>query len=431
MSAGKKITLLQLIAATYFMVAGGPYGLEEMVKSAGYLAGLACLLIVPVIWSLPTAFMVSELSSALPEEGGYYRWVRRAMGPFWGFQEAWLSLAASVFDMALYPTLFVTYLSYLEPDLKDSLLGWYVKVGLVAVCVLMNIGGVRWVGGSSLLMTLALLGPFVVLVAMAFGQTASPVKKPEDVDFMAGLLFAMWNYMGWDNASTIAGEVDRPRRTYPLAMIAAAVLVTVTYFLPIWAASRSGIEPEKWETGAWVDVARQVGGDALGMAVIVGGMICGFGMLNALVMSYSRVPVVLAADGFLPKIFTRCHPRTGAPWVSISACALAWAAALTLTFDRLLVLDVMIYGLSLILEFVALIFLRIKEPGLARPFRVPGGLWGAVLIAVGPTLLIGFGIYHERDKMAGAINAVLLAAIVTAVGPAVYCVRQWVRPIVD
>ena len=59
--------------------------------------------------------MVGELASALPEEGGYYCWVRRALGPFWGFQEAWLSLAASIFDMAIYPVTFVLYLSRVAP----------------------------------------------------------------------------------------------------------------------------------------------------------------------------------------------------------------------------------------------------------------------------------------------------------------------------
>ncbi len=59
--------------------------------------------------------MVGELASALPQEGGYYAWVRRGLGNFWGFQEAWLSLVASIFDMAIYPTLFVAYLVRLFP----------------------------------------------------------------------------------------------------------------------------------------------------------------------------------------------------------------------------------------------------------------------------------------------------------------------------
>src|SRR5205823_8525360 len=77
--------------------------------------GILILLLLPVFWSLPTAFMIGELSSALPAAGGYYAWVRRAMGNFWGFQEAWLSLAASIFDMAIYPTLFVFYLKQMSP----------------------------------------------------------------------------------------------------------------------------------------------------------------------------------------------------------------------------------------------------------------------------------------------------------------------------
>jgi amino acid transporter len=89
-SASRKVTLLPLIAATYFMVAGGPYGLEDLVKYTGYFAAIGVLLLTPLVWSVPTALMVSELSSTLPEEGGYYTWVRRAMGPFWGFQVACL-----------------------------------------------------------------------------------------------------------------------------------------------------------------------------------------------------------------------------------------------------------------------------------------------------------------------------------------------------
>ena len=97
------------------MVSGGTYGTEDIVHGAGYGRAILILLLTPLLWSLPTAFMIGELSSALPYEGGYYAWVRRAMGNFWGFQEAWLSLVASIFDMAIYPTLFVAYLTRMFP----------------------------------------------------------------------------------------------------------------------------------------------------------------------------------------------------------------------------------------------------------------------------------------------------------------------------
>ena len=109
------LTLWPLIAATFFMVSGGTYGTEDIVQGAGYSRAILILVLTPVVWSLPTAFMIGELASALPKEGGYYAWVHRALGRFWGFQEAWLSLTASVFDMAIYPTLFVAYLARLFP----------------------------------------------------------------------------------------------------------------------------------------------------------------------------------------------------------------------------------------------------------------------------------------------------------------------------
>src|SRR5262249_42314828 len=90
----KRLTFLPLVAATYFMVSGGPYGLEEIVAGAGYLGAILVLAVTPLVWSLPTALMIGELAAALPDEGGYYAWVKRALGPFWGFQEAWLSLVA-------------------------------------------------------------------------------------------------------------------------------------------------------------------------------------------------------------------------------------------------------------------------------------------------------------------------------------------------
>ena len=113
------------------MVSGGTYGTEEIVHGAGYGRAILILLLTPLLWSLPTAFMIGELSSALPHEGGYYAWVRRALGNFWGFQEAWLSLVASIFDMAIYPTLFVAYLTRMFPWFQQGYRGWMVGLAVV------------------------------------------------------------------------------------------------------------------------------------------------------------------------------------------------------------------------------------------------------------------------------------------------------------
>jgi len=419
--ARKKLTLVPLVAAAYFMVSGGPYGLEDLVQSAGYGRALAVLAITPLLWALPTALMVGELASAIPEEGGYYEWVRRAMGPFWGFQEAWLSLAASVFDMALYPTLFVLYLGRIWPRMGDAHVALAVGVGVVAVCVLWNLAGAASVGTGSVVVGALLLAPFAVLSVEALAKpsvAAPPVGGPH-LPLVMGVLVVMWNYMGWDNASTIAGEVENPQRTYPLGILLTVAAVAATYIIVVAAAWRTGIAPAAWETGAWVEVATAVGGRGLGLAVVGGGMLCGLGMMNALVLSYSRVPMAMAQDGMLPRVLARRDARTGAPWVSIVVCAVAWSLSLGLGFERLIELDVMLAGLSIVLEFAALIVLRVREPGMARPFRVPGGLAGAVLLAVPPTLLLAAAVARNVGEQ-GLTRGLLIGLALVAAGPAVY-----------
>jgi amino acid transporter len=214
------------------MVSGGTYGIEDIVHGAGYGRAILFLVLTPILWSLPTAFMLGELSSALPHEGGYYAWVRRAMGNFWGFQEAWLSLVASKFDMAIYPTLFVAYLTRLFPWFAQGYRGVVVGIVIVIVCALLNIAGVRAVSKTSVWLLLLLSAPFALVVVLApfrYGALLNAVTTPttSTVDLIGGLLICMWNYMGWDNASTIATEVEDPQRTYPKAMMGSVLIIAL------------------------------------------------------------------------------------------------------------------------------------------------------------------------------------------------------------
>jgi len=421
----KKLTLAPLIAATYFMVAGGPYGLEDLIRKCGYGVAMVVLVLTPLLWSVPNVLMVGELASALPAEGGYYVWVKRALGPFWGFQEAWLSLCASVFDMAIYPTLFVLYLGRLWPAANADLAATLIGIGVIAACAITNLRGARAVGGASKWMSLLLLAPFAAFCAIALLSSTTPIAAASTSaasghDWMGGLVIAMWNFMGWDNASTVAGEVERPQRNYPLAMLCALTLVVVTYVVPVTAAAHTGLAPEAWITGAWVDAGRVVGGFPLAIAVVLGGLLCGFGMMNALVMSYSRLPMVMAQDGYLPRIFARQIPSTGAPWFAILLLSVAWSAALGLGFERLVELDVILYGLALLLEFVALIALRIREPQLARPFRVPGGMPVAILLGASPAVLLGLALARQWQVAGGGTVSVALGVGLIFAGPILY-----------
>lgn len=397
----RKLRLLPLAAVTYFIVSGGPYGLEDVVGGAGYLRALVLIVLVPLCWSLPTALMVGELAGALPEEGGFYVWVRRALGPFWGFQEAWLSLTASIFDMAVYPALTVSYLAQLSPSLTSGHRTVWWSLAIVAVCAAWNMRGAASVGGLTTVLWVVLLLPFAVLVALAVGH-AHALGAP-NLHFTApsnlrnALLVLLWNTMGWDNASTVAREVENPQRTYIRAMLLAVGAVSLTYFIPVAAVAMARIPASSFVTGSWAAVGATLGGRWLSLAIIAAGAVTGVAIFNALTMSYARVPAAMAADGMLPRIFAK-HTKRGVPWVSLAACATAWAACSGVSFERLIELDILLYGLSLILEFAALLALRIREPALGRPFRIPGGLGVAVLLSAMPTAIIVWALYAARDE---------------------------------
>jgi amino acid transporter len=432
-----KLTLWPLVAATFFMVSGGAYGTEEIIHGAGYSQGILILLFLPLFWSLPTAFMIGELSSALPQEGGYYAWVRRGLGSFWGFQEAWLSMVASVFDMAIYPTLFVFYLKQIAPWFGEGKHGILAGLFVVLACAALNLAGIRVVGVTSLWLFFLLSLPFALVVVMTpfkLSSFAEPhtAAAGTSLGLLGGVLVAMWNYMGWDNASTIAQEVERPQRTYPRAMIAAVVLVSATYVLPFVAVYFTGVPAATFgEDGSWAAIGGLIGGKLFGIEwlrflIVLGGMMSAFGMFNALVMSYSRLPLAMARDGMLPKVFAKTN-RRNAPWVAILLCATGWALCLGLGFQRLITLDIMLYGASLMLEFVTLVVLRIREPELKREFRVPGGLPGAILAGLFPLGLLLLALIKSGSETVLGMNGLLFGALMIAAGFAVYAATRRLR----
>lgn len=421
---GDKLRLLPLVGATYFMVSGGPYGLEDIIGMAGFGPALLLLATVPLFWSLPTALMVGELASAIPDEGGFYVWVRRALGSFWGFQEGWLSLAASIFDMAIYPTTFTLYLSRVFPEVVAGRRAFLLKLSIVLIATLWNLRGAGRVGRGSVRLMALSLSPFVVLLGAALWRCLHGGLHLQGSgigtrDMAGALSVTMWNYMGWDNASTIAQEVENPQRNYPRAMLFSALAVMLVYMLPLLAVWAVGIPASRFSTGAWADAASLLAGGWLAMAVVLAGSLDGLGTFNALTLTLTRLPSAMAEDGLLPRILTPRNSR-GVPWVSVLVCATCWALALTLTFERLISIDLVLYGAALLLEFAALIALRMREPGLTRPFRVPGGLAGCIACAVGPVALIGFALYAARDEHLGRFPALLVASAIAIAGPVVY-----------
>jgi amino acid transporter len=384
------LNLPALIALTFFCVAGGAYGLEDAVGAGGPLIVLLGILILPWLWSFPTALMTAELSTAMPEDGGYVVWVERAFGRFWGFQEGWLSWLCSFADNALYPVMFVDYLAYLRGDMS-AMERWLIGSALISIITWLNIRGIRLVGLSSIIFTFIVLAPFVVMVA--FGapqvQVSNWFKSTDGIDWALLSSVLLWNTSGWDNAGCCAAEVTDPNRAYPRAMISTVLLVTAVYLLPVAVGVGVGTDANwsAWTEGYFPKIAAHIGGGWLGIWLTIAGLVSAAGLLNALLCTSSRVPFAMAERGMLPQLLRRLHARRGTPWPAILLNSIGMSLLLPFSFQELIELDMFLYAAALILEFAALIWLRISAPELPRPFRIPFGTGGVIALSIPPIAL--------------------------------------------
>ncbi len=380
-----------LTAILYFSVSGGAYGLETLVSSVGPAMAVTLLFITPLLVSLPTALMVAELSTAMPVEGGFYRWVDRALGRFWAFQEAWWSWTCSLPDMAIYPVLFAGYLG--EAFRMDPGQRYVVALLMIWTCTLLNLLGIRTVGATALASLAFVVLPFLLFTLLALrqpGQIAWSLPG-ESASLLTGLSVVLWNYTGWDNISLVGGEVENPQRSYPIALFAALALIVAMYAGPVLAGLRVAPDPGAWTEGTFPSFALALPNARwLSGWLLAGALVSTFTLFNSLLLSYSRLPMVVAADGMLPGWLSRVDAR-GVPAASVVASAVVYSVLAAFGFSKLVVMYVLLYTLSILLEFVSLWRLRRLEPSLARPFRIGWGSWGLGLVTV-PSLAIGVAV---------------------------------------
>jgi len=360
-------------------------------------------------------------------EGGYYRWVQRAFGPFWAFQNGWCTWVYSLLDMAIYPVLFNQYLAWFVPDLSSAA-RWAISLLVIWGATLVNLRGAGRVGQLSVAAGVFVLGAFAAMALVALPRASGvpwePFLKPGgDVLGGAGvgLSIALWNYIGWDNASTALGEVRDGGRAYPRALAMALPLVTLGYLIPLLPAL-AATDWSTWRDGGWPDIAVAAGG-AWGPLVAswlaVAGMVSAVALFNALLLAYSRIPLALAKDGFLPVAIGRTSAH-GVPRNAVLAAAVCYSIFALLPFKGLVVADVLLYSFALSLEFGALVALRRSEPGLRGSFRLPFGWQGVAALTVLPLAVLLLVIVLGVQDGEYGLPAILLAVGAAALGPLVY-----------
>jgi len=418
----RELRLLPLAAIVFFNVSGGPYGIEDTVSSFGPGLALVLLVLTPFVWSLPVSLAMSELASAIPDEGGYVTWVRRAFGPFWSFQVGWWSWVDSFVDVAVYPALFVEYLALWRGEM-GTLERWAIALAFIWLLTGLNLLGVRPTGQGAVVLAVLSLAPVVALTVTGFAQARTAPWRPWSAGEQGlaaiglGLAVTMWNYSGWDTPATVLGETHAPERAFRRALFLTLPVIALAYVLPVAAALSAGADWSKWTTGSLPVIAREVGGPALGYAVGIGALLSTSGLFLALLLTNSRLPYVLARDGQFPSWLATIGARFGTPWPAVIASAVLYSAFSAFSFKELIVLNVWLYSISLLVELAAFLRLRRLEPELARPYVVPGGHAGALTVTVlpGACALLAMA-------TAGLLNT-LVGVAVALTGPVVYLLR--------
>lgn len=387
------------------------------------------------ILSLFGALGYAELGAAIPKVGGEYVYLHRAYSPLAGFLFGWTTfIIAKPASIAAIATAFVLYLSYFFQGLNHVIWQMAIPMGsrpwtvqltglqlgaavMITLLSVINVFGVRKAGAVQTFFTACKLGVIAILILLGLtlghgsfsnfsAASGSSGHGGIVAAFGVATVSALYAYDGWNNLSMVAGEVENPQRNIPRALIYGTVLVIAVYVLANLAYFYV-LAPGQATTTQTIaaDTARQILGRWGGAFIAVGVMISAFATLNGSILTGARVPYATACDGLLPRALGRLHPRYRTPTVSIVAQAIiASAFALSGTYDALYTKVIFSEFLFYASVTAGIFVLRIREPGLERPYRT----WGypaipAIFVTLSALLLVNTFIEQRADSLWGLL----------------------------
>ncbi|KAK1558793.1 hypothetical protein Q3G72_006699 [Acer saccharum] len=320
-----KLTVLPLIALIFYDVSGGPFGVEDSVRAGGGpLLSLLGFLIFPLFWSIPEALVTAELATCFPENGGYVVWVSSAFGPFWGFQEGFWKWFSGVMDNALYPVLFLDYLKHSLPIFNHMIARIPALLGLTASLTYLNYRGLHIVGFAAVSLAIFSLFPFVVMSVLSIPRIRPQrwlVVDFKKVDWRGYFNNMFWNLNYWDKASTLAGEVENPSKTFPKATFGAVVLVVSSYLIPLLAGTGALDSPSsEWTDGYFAEVGMLIGGFWLKWWIQAAAAMSNLGLFEAEMSGDAFQLLGMSELGMLPSMFA-LRSKYGTPTISILCSA--------------------------------------------------------------------------------------------------------------
>ena len=407
-----KLGIFSVIGMIYAMTAAGAYGIEDMVSSSGPGMTVIMLLVLPLIWAFPIALSSSELGSAIPEECGYYKWVQRGLGEYWGFQVGWLKNVGIFINNATFVVLAGNYIaSFLH---MSSTGGYIIKVLIILIFMILNLRGVKEVAIVTTLISAFIVVAFAGITIIGFmHMNYSPfepvVAEGQTVvsSIGASIAIGMWMYAGYETMSSLAGELENPQ-IIPRGIILALPLIIATYMLPTIAGVGSIGQWESWGSDgvSYIDVAIQYA-PAFAVLFVTVAAASNISLFNVYLATGARNFWIVSEDYLFPKFLSKVSKRWGTPYVTIIGLSVVSLVLCILPFSALVtavaLLNMGFYSLILISQIV----LRKKEPDLERPFKIKlGGDTGNMIFCAIPIAVAFIALYiNGTDYFVGGLLA--------------------------
>ena len=348
------------------------------------------------ILALTGALCYGELGAIFPKAGGEYVFLRESIGKPFGFLSGWVSLIVGFSaPIAAAAIAFSTYLFKslaIESAEKEFLnLSGVINISPVTVtgiCIIILFSFVHWYGLNFGSRVQNLLTSFKIAVILAFillglfmgngsmnNFTSGPIHTSLFTGkFASSLIFISFAYSGWNAAAYIGSEIENPSRNIPLSLFWGTLVVMFLYLLlnvlfiyALPGSEMSGVV----EVGANAAIA--LFGAKTGVFFSAAITICLLSVISAMILTGPRVYYAMAKDRVFPRWFSDVDSRHSTPGKAISLQAvIAILMVITSSFDRLLMYIGFTLSLFAMLTVIGLIILRLKKPGLERPYRTFG-----------------------------------------------------------
>jgi basic amino acid/polyamine antiporter, APA family len=433
--AATAIVIGSMIGQSVFLVA------SDMSREVGSVTKVLAIWIIGGVVVLFGAFCYAELGAALPEAGGDYIYLRRGLGPVWGFLYGWTSAmimrpgAAAVIAAGL-----MRFVGFLWPSATTPLFVWDLRfpfqsdpyqftftaaqpsaAGVVVIVTALNYLGVRTAGRFQLFPTalkVATVGAIVALGLMTRcpngGQPAFIASPTHSIvaAFLTALVPAMLAYNGFQFLGSLGGEVLSPGKNLPRAAIGGTAAVVALYVLVNWVyfhvLSFSQVAKSQHVAS---DAVTLLVGDVGAKWFTVAMIVSAFGSLHASLLTASRVPYAMARDGNFFSFAKRIQPTFHTPGPAvIFQGSVAILLVLTGTYQELYSYSMFATWIFLALTAVALIRLRVTSPELPRQFRVWGYPFTPVVFGT-VALAIAVNVWLRRPARSSIGIAIILLGL--------------------